>query len=339
MTGVVGSGLLVQLTRPVGTPVAILIAMAVGLSYALVVMGPDAILGTSLYWQLPDGLSGGTIDPKFTTSGYWWLAQSGWGWPLGRLERVGGGINAGLLDPVSVLAFVAKGAGWFMGRPPNLFPAWTSGAFVLNGAALATLVRGLGERSVLAAVLAGGLGAMAPVAHHRFGHFTLLAHWTFIFALALYAGQAARPRVGAWTVAGLLTLCALAMLSSVYLYPMAAAIGTAMFVQAAFDRRMSWADAALGVAAVLVAGVGPLWALGVLGASELGSSTIAFGQDSMNLMAPFWPQTSGAFAWTGLYLLTRGRSRRPAGNTRATAIWAWAAWCCWAWPSSASGGW
>jgi hypothetical protein len=36
------------------------------------------------------------------------------------------------------------------------------------------------------------------------------------------------------------------------------------------------------------------------------SITVPFGEHSMNLLAPFWPQTSGALHWTGVYLLTRG---------------------------------
>jgi hypothetical protein len=185
----------------------------------------------------------------------------------------------------------------------NLYPVWVTATFALNSVALATLVRALGQRSVLAAILAGGLGALAPVIHHRFGHVGHSSHWEFILALAICVGRPKSMRLAGLAILG---LCGLAVATNLYLYVMTAALAVAFFLQAAFDRTLSVVSVIAWIIAVPAVGLLLLVAFGVIGESSLAAQTIPFGRDSMNLLAPFWPQTSGVFAWTGLYLFTRG---------------------------------
>jgi hypothetical protein len=87
---------------------------------------------------------------------------------------------------------------------------------------------------------------------------------------------------------------------------MTAAIGCAVALHAMVDRRASLGRAGLLVLAMLVSGALPLWVFGVLGDPSTRISSTPFGLYSMNLLSPFWPQSSGVFARSGVYLLTRG---------------------------------
>ena len=296
------------LTRPARAWLAVLVAFAIGLGYAIYLFGPAVAVGTSDYWRLPEGVMGGRVDMKVSLSGYYWFVQDAWRWPLFHIARANGseGANAALFDSIPVLALTGKLIRNLTGAVVDLYPIWITACFALNATALATLVRGLGQRSILAALVAGGIGALAPVVHFRFGHSSLCAHWVFVFVLAAYASWSARKRGTLSTSVIVLLLSLLSCATTLYLYVMTAAIATAFFLQAAADRGMSVSAAAVGLAGVLATGVIPLWSFGLLGSPGLDSVTIPFGKDSMNLMAPFWPQTSGIFGWTGIFWLTRG---------------------------------
>ena len=216
------------------------------------------------------------------------------------------GANAALSDCVPILALVAKIIRSLTGTVVDLCPLWVVLSFALNAAALATLVRALGQRSVAAALLAGAMGALAPVIHHCFGHLSHTAHWIFVFSFAVYASWRAGQRRAISAGALLVALCFLAFVVNLYIYVMAAAIAAAFFLQAMAERRLPVFVSIAGLIGVIGAGLLPLWAFGMLDNMGPDSVTVPFGVLSMNLLAPFWPQTSGAFSWTGLYLLTRG---------------------------------
>ena len=297
------------LFRPISARLAVVVSFVIGIVYGVVLFGPGFALGTSEYWQLPEGLIGTLPDTGMSMSGYFWFVQDAWRWPLFHVVKADApeGVNIALTDPVAVLALLGKVARTLTGTTFNLFPLWLVGAFGLTSAALAAFVRGLGERSLLAAVVAGLFGSMAPVLHFRFGHLGLAAAWTFLFALAVYAGWKAAGERGLWRpAAAMFVLCLLAFASSIYLYVMTAAVAAAFFVQAVADRRTGLLGGVAGLLGVLGTGVASLWIYGLLGNSDLSRVTVPFGVASMNLVAPFWPQSSGAFAWTGLYALTRG---------------------------------
>jgi hypothetical protein len=297
-----------RLLRPASFWATVPLAFALGLAYAIILFGPGFALGTSDYWRLPQGAIGGLEDIKTAMSGYYWFVQDAWRWPLFHIVQANGadGANAALEDPVSILALVGKVIRSLTGSVVNLYPLWVVLCFALNAAALATLVRALGQRSVAAALLAGAMGALSPVIHHRFGDLALMAHWVFIFPLAVYANWRAGRRgvVGAGVL--LVALCLLTFTVHLYCYVMTAAIAAAFFLQAAAERRLSLPAAMAGLVGVVGAGLVPLWAFGILDSPGLATASVPFGEHSMNLLAPFWPQTSGALHWTGVYLLTRG---------------------------------
>ncbi len=293
---------------PVRARTAAIVAFALGSAYALYLFGTGFMLGNSDYWYMPRGEAGGTVDIRLALSGYYWFVLDDWRWPLFHIVRANGvaGTNATLVDVVPVLALAGKIVRSATGATLNLFPIWIAGTFALNATALAMLVRAMGQRSLLAAIVAAAIGALAPVIHHRFGHIALAAHWVFVLALAACIGGWPGRRGITGTAAALLGLCVLACAINLYLYVMTAAVAMAFVLQAVSSGRLPWVHAILLAVGILLAGAVPVWAFGMLENAVVSGVTIPFGEDSMNLMAPWWPQTSGMFNWTGIYWLTRG---------------------------------
>jgi hypothetical protein len=291
--------------RPAGITIGI--ALCLGLGYALLLLGPAGAFGTAPFWALPTGLIGGALDIRTSLAGYWWFVLADWRWPLFALDNPNWprGANAELFDIVPVVAILGKllhsGFAWKV----NPYPCWVTFCLVMNAGSLAMLVRALGQRSVLGAVLAGAFGAMAPVVQHRFGHLALMAHWLPVLALALYCYSKPR-KFTAGVAAGAVGLCLLASFVHLYLYVMTAAIAAAAVLQAMLDRRLSPLRGGLAMVLLMLAGVAPLWVFGLFEGWNLAGVTGDLGRYSMNLVSPFWPQTSGLFGWTGIYWLTRG---------------------------------
>ena len=287
--------------------VAIAIALCLGLGYALVLLGPAGAFGAAPFWALPRGLIGGALDIRNTLAGYWWFVQEGWRWPLFALSNPDWprGANAELFDIVPVVAILGKLLHTGLALKVNPYPCWVTFCLMMNAASLAALVRGLGQRSALGAVLAGAFGAMAPVVQHRFGHLSLMAHWLPVLALALYCHAKPR-RFDARATAGVVGLCLLASFVHLYLYVMTAAIAAAAVLQAMLDRRLSPVRGVFAVVLLVLAGIVPLWAFGLFEGWNLAGVSGDFSRYSMNLVSPFWPQSSGLFGWTGSYWLTRG---------------------------------
>jgi Family of unknown function (DUF6311) len=290
--------------RDISASWALLTAGSIGFVYAILLLHKSAISGDTPFWHHPSGLIGNALDIRNTLSGYWWFVLDRWRWPLLAVSAPNWpqGANAERFDIVPVVALLGKIYHALMGQAVNPYPWWATGCFTLNAAALCSLVRGLGQRGLLAAVTAGAFGAMAPVVQARFGHLALMAHWLPIFMLSWYFHRARRR--AEWI--GILALCALAASVHLYLFVMTAAIATAVFLQAAIDKRCSTRMGAAAIAGILASGAITLWMLGMLQEQDLAGISGDYRRYSMNLLSPFWPQTSGLFAWTGSYWLNRG---------------------------------
>ena len=191
---------------------AIAIALCLGLGYALLLLGPAGAVGTAPFWALPTGLLGGSLlDIRNALAGYWWFVQDSWRWPLLALGNPDWphGANAELFDIVPVVAILGKLLRTGFGLAVDPYPWWVTFCLAMNAASLAALVRALGQRSVLGAVLAGAFGAMAPVVQFRFGHLSLMAHWLPVLTLALYCHARSR-RFDARIASAAVGLCLLA---------------------------------------------------------------------------------------------------------------------------------
>ena len=216
------------------------------------------------------------------------LAVTAPNWPQGA--------NAERFDIVPVVALLGKIFYTLTGQVANPYPWWVTGCFTLYAAAFCSLVRGLGQRGLLAAVTSGAFAAMAPFVQARFGHLALMAHWLPIFMLSWYFHRPKKP--AEWT--GILALCALAAAVHLYLFVMTAAIATAIFLQAMIDKRCTVRLGAAAVIGILASAIITMWMLGVLQDQDLGGITGDYRRYSMNLLSPLWPQTSGLFGRTGM---------------------------------------
>ena len=288
------------------------LAGSIGAIYAFYLFGISAISGDTPFWRLPTGLNGGAIDIRNTLSGYWWFVEDRWRWPMLAVTTPNWpeGTNAERFDIVPVVAVLGKIWATTAGQYINPYPLWVTACFVLNAMALAALVRMLGQRGLLAAITAGAMGAMAPVVVSRFGHLGLIAHWLPLFGLALYFDRPVRRS----TIAASLGLCFMATGVHLYLYVMTAAIGAATILRGLLERERGFAWSAAALASILLVGVSVLWITGILAEPDLTGMTGDYRRYSMNLLSPFWPQTSGVLSWTGVYWLTRGMIGGTAGQ-------------------------
>ena len=298
-----------MLQRPdIGTASACLLAGSIGLAYAMLMLGPGFLNQASVYWQRPVGLAGGPFDMKTNLSGYYWVVQDSWRWPLLWLPHVNtpDGMNAYQFDSMPGLAVLAKLLRSLSFGTINLYPEWIVGTIAANAIALTLLVRALGRRCLLACIVSAGFGVLAPIVHYRFGHSALMAQFFPILALALYF-EARKPSAAlSRYLAGLLVLCFVIATINLYMYVMTTAIAAAALVQLALDRRLGLVGFAANFVGLLLAAFIPVWAFGAFADPNLRAVTVPFGYNSMNLMSPFWPQSSGLFRWTGSFYLTRG---------------------------------
>src|SRR5262249_3960839 len=114
---------------------------------------------------------------------------------------------------------------------------------------------------------------------------------------------------------GFIGLTLLATLVHLYIYVMTSAIAAAAFLQAIINRRTSLWCGIISIAVLPLAGIVSLWFLGLFDSGNLlDTQGLGYGVNSMNVVSPFWPQTSGLFRWTGIYWLTRGSVGATTGQ-------------------------
>ncbi len=298
----------VMVQSSIGTVSACALAGCIGLAYAMLVFGWDFFDQNSVYWQRPVGLAGGPFDLKNNLTGYFWIVQDIWRWPLLWLPYVDTpmGINAYQFDSMPGLALFAKVMHSLSLGTINLYPEWIVGVFVLNAISLNLLVRALGQRSFLACIVSAGFGILAPIVHYRFGHSALMAQFFPILALALYFEAGKISTTVLRYLVPLLVLCFVVATINLYMYVMTAAITVAAIVQLMLARRLGVTSGIASFIGLLLAAFIPIWAFGAFADPNLRAVTVPFGYNSMNLMSPFWPQSSGLFGWTGSFYLTRG---------------------------------
>ena len=287
---------------------ACLLAGCIGFAYAMLLFGPEFLDGSSVYWQRPVGLVGGPFDLKVNLSGYYWIVEDNWRWPLLWLPHVNtpAGMNAYEFNSMPGLALLAKLLRSLSLGTINLYPEWIVGCIIVNPVALTLLVRALGQRSLLACLASAGFGVLTPIMHFRYGHPALMAQFFPILALALYFEAQKHSTIRSRHIAAFLALCFFVAVINLYMYVMTAAIAAASLIQSAVDRRIDVMSILASFLGLLLVAFIPIWAFGALADPNLTSMTVPFGYNSMNLVSPFWPQSSGLFRWTGSYYLTRG---------------------------------
>jgi hypothetical protein len=290
------------LFRPCPWPLALAVALAIGVAHTLAMLPPGVILGTAGFWAFPRGIvTGGLVDMGQELMGYRYLAQAPWALPLLHVPAITppAGMNAFWLDPVPWLGLLARPVSALAGSTVNLLGIFLFLAFALPGVAMAALLRAAGQRGLAAAAAAALLADPMPSLLFEWGHMALCAQVLVVAALALYVAGRHDGRRRPWLW---LALLALTLLTHLYLFVMVGGIFAAALLQDGLDGR-GWpvAQAALTVAAIVALGL----ATGILSRDIGAGGTTGFGVFSMNLASPFVPQLSGALPplrgyWVGM---------------------------------------
>ena len=192
------------------------------------------------------------------------------------------------------MALLGKVISILAGTPVNPYGGWVAACFILSAIFATLLVIETGQRSLLAAAAASLLVISAPPLLHRFGHMNYLGHFLVIGTLFLYLRD---HRVEAtWTraLSWIGWLC-LVFLFDLYLFVMCSVIYGASWLRRLHVERPAVLRAAAEPAAAIAA-LSCVAAIAGFGTgADISPFAFGFGNFSMNLASPFWPQRSGLF--------------------------------------------
>jgi hypothetical protein len=274
----------------------------IAIVYLASIFDPAFLLGHGPFWANPRGpwlmdtqdrLD--SLDVLSNQVGYLAWLRTGWHLPLFFVPDLGtpSGTNIIFVDAIPVAALVAKVASIATATAVNPYGFWTGLCFILSAVFASLVLIEAGQRSLLAVAAASLLALSAPTFLHRFGHLALMGHFLVIGALWLYLRDLrvgpSRARMASWTA----WLC-LALLINPYLFAMAGAIYAAAWLRRfQVERAPVWRV----LREPLVVAVALVLVMAVAGHFGKGTGTHpysgGFGQYSMNIASPFWPQRSG----------------------------------------------
>ena len=290
------SGVLRALLAERPWPLCLALSFALGVAWVFILLPASVILGDSPFWTFPRGIiPGGANDMGQTVVGYVAYAQAPWTLPLLQVPGMSdepGGTNVLWLDAVPVLDVVGKIVSQASAHVVNLIGFWLLLCFSLPGVAMTVLLRVAGARSLIAVVVGTVFADTMPFLLFRWGHSALCGQFLIILALALYL-HTVRRRLPLRDIVQWGALLALAITTNVYLFAMVGACWFAAIVQIWWNRQASWLRALVSSVAVVAVIVGLMRLMGYGGAEVASSGAEGFGDFSMNLVGPVFPQWSG----------------------------------------------
>jgi len=203
--------------------------------------------------------------------------------PLGANPHFGTIQNSSIVftDSLPLLALLLKPLRSLLPEPFQYQGLWIFSCFLLQPLfAFKLLGRFTTDRSLR--LLGAGLFALAPPMLWRLhGHYSLLAHWTILAALAEYFSP--RHRALRWAL-----LLSVTALVHAYLLAMVAAIGCAELVrrvrEGQLSRKRSASEAAAAASGLLIL----MWTVGYFMVHHVSGG--GFGFFRMNLLAPIDPE-------------------------------------------------
>ena len=290
---------LVLLELPAG-PLLVL-AAAVGVSWAASLFDWSFVLGEDAFWRFPKGtITHSQYDMAQVVTAYFYYMQSNWHLPLFYVSTLGApaGTNIIFTDAVPVVALAGKLIHSTTGTMPNLLGAYLFLCFALPGVMM-TLVLIAAEIPYALAATVGAIFANAmPALLYRWGHIALESHFLLIGALALYLfslKKSAWRRLATSWIAWL----ALAYLTDINLFVMVGTVWLCSIIQRRLNLLTTTREA-LGIGVLTVAAVTSVIVLG----GQFGSGggmpfDSGYGKFSMNLLSPFVPQKSGLLPGIG----------------------------------------
>ena len=291
-------------TRAISTTInerlAIAIAAALGLGFFLCAFPIDFLLGRGDYWSYPAG------DAGMQLLGYRYFVKDAWHFPLLKTVLIDPptGINILHLDSIPLVALVGKILSPILGTTFVPYGLWMLSCYVLQAVFATRLVRILGHRTALAAVIASVFAITFHSFLGRYYHQGLNAHFLILWAFCLYFAGAIdakdRARRFSW-----LALLVVALLVHPYLLVMTFLI----FVAACIHQgRLRWRARSLSFCAMTLALVGIALITGHISGAVLAGRAEGFGMCSLNLgslVLPL-PERSALFRTPGLLLEATG---------------------------------
>lgn len=264
---------------------ALLMAAILGAVVALAIFPYDMLLGGGAYWDHVVG------DNSVGVTGFYAFSHDEWRWPLlyTRLINYPDGANIYYTDAVPAMAIVGKLIYKLTGFLVPYMGVWILVSYMMNSLFGFMIFRYL-KLDILSALLSALLLVFVPEFIWRHVHIGLIAQFFIVASIYCYLRFTSIPSMIEVLLVSV-SSC-FVILINIYIFSMCAAIIVAGLLDALRLRRLTWFDVALIIVSMGVTIVVTAIVLGLLGTGEALPASGGFGQYSMNLLSPFWPQYS-----------------------------------------------
>jgi hypothetical protein len=213
-----------------------------------------------------------------------------WHWPLLKttLLDTPTGVNIAFTDSIPLVALLGKVLHPLLPPGFNFVYLWLGLSLALQPVGAVFALHGTGERRLLPSLAAAVIAASMPTLYWRYPHAALSAHFVLLVGLGIYL----RAVRGHSRVLAIGSACMpLTLLIHPYLMVMYVGILAAAPLTLLLRRNRAWRREALCVLLGLVSTVAFALLLGYLGNGSPGG----FGEYSMNMLAPIYPDHSALF--------------------------------------------
>jgi len=283
----------------------------VALVFLLASLDLGYVGGTGPYWRAPTG------DAAQGQIAWFYYARDAWRFPLTAIgnDHLPEGSSLVLADALPLFAVPMKALHRLLQDPASIPPVytgfWVALCLILQVIVASRLLIALGVRRLAQHVAGLVLLCWMPMLFLRFGHASLMAHFTLLLALSNYV-HANSGRL-TWKMAALYAvLPAFVLTIHPYLAAMTALPTAALLVEQGRRGFRAWRSVAIDMVWMVGAGAVVAAALGyvTLGGKGFGD----YGVYSLNLLAPWvplpttmlgrWlgtqaPSISGIYQWEG----------------------------------------
>ena len=236
------------------------------------------------FWQGKSSLFE-QVDASQHIAGWLFYVRDNWHFPLLHTSQINHpeGVNIAFMDSIPLAALFFKLIRDVLPSDFHYFALWHGFVFVLQAWGAVFLMRALGQKRLLASLLAVSFALTWPTLFWRLGHTALMTHGLLLFALGVYflgKNEEWSSRKTAWT---LFTLAVLGTL----IHPYFLAFIFPFFVLHLFEQgleKRNWLAQLARVCIAFFILIVLAYGLGYLGKN---TTSFGFGEYSMNLSAPF----------------------------------------------------
>ena len=293
------------LTAPRPLWVLIAAAVLIGLLNVFATIPPAFIRGDGGSWDFPTGIIGGpNNDLANCLVGYYYQLFSPWKWHFLYAPNLGApaGVNVFWLDVIpwmclaGKMLYTATGIVWYpLGAVMAL-------CLVLPGIGITFLFAETGYRSLITAVAGSVLVDCMPYLLNRWGHPPLMLHFLILFALALYLRTARMPKNRLISIVWI-ALLAVTLMTNIYMSVMIGGVWFASMVRKWATNGDTPGHISAEALVTVLAMIPVVMALWVFELGATGAGSWGFGEWSMNLASPIFPQMSGVLPFLSDYRL------------------------------------